>query len=186
MTKQNMPEPNPRKRALVSCDRCKTRRARCIRDHPDEPCTDCKNNGVLCESKLPRKQRVYGSVETLSLRYRALEALVKGLYPQENVQDTSTLYKIAATRNIPMPPPDDYRPADIFNSPSQKTNSPQPNAPYNGPPPSSNTPGPNPFIEVHLQQPVERLIPTVNGVQLYLHPHLHVYLQVLRGRERSP
>ncbi|KAI0622667.1 separin [Pyrenophora tritici-repentis] len=104
-----------RKRALVSCDRCKIRRARCIRDNADVPCADCKAAGVQCESKLPRKQRVYGSVETLSLRYRALESLVKGLFPNENVQDTETLFKLAAARNISMPASDDFTPADIFN-----------------------------------------------------------------------
>lgn len=115
-----------RKRALVSCDRCKLRRARCIRDNPDEPCADCKMSGVQCESKLPRKQRVYGSVETLSLRYRALESLVKGLFPQENVQDTNTLFKLAAARNIPMPANDDFTPADIFsNKDSQRPMPPQ-------------------------------------------------------------
>src|SRR5690242_17966663 len=112
-------DPAPRKRALVSCDRCKVRRARCIRDGPEEPCADCKLSGVLCESKLPRKQRVYGSVETLSLRYRALEALLKGLFPQDNTQDVSVLFKLAAARNIPMPASDDFRPADIFSSPVQ-------------------------------------------------------------------
>ena len=106
----------PRKRALVSCDRCKLRRARCIRDTPDEPCADCKMSGAQCESKLPRKQRVYGSVETLSLRYRALESLVKGLFPEESTHDVNTLFKMAAARNIPMPASDDYTPADIFNS----------------------------------------------------------------------
>ncbi len=107
-----------RKRALVSCDRCKIRRARCIRENAEVPCADCKANGVVCESKLPRKQRVYGSVETLSLRYRALESLVKGLLPDENVQDTETLFKIAAARNIAMPASDDFTPADIFSSSS--------------------------------------------------------------------
>ena len=111
----------PRKRALVSCDRCKLRRARCIRDHPKEPCADCKMSGVQCESKLPRKQRVYGSVETLSLRYRALEALVKGLFPQENTQDMNALYQIAASQNIPMPASDDFAPADIFSSNNQQS-----------------------------------------------------------------
>lgn len=113
----------PRKRALVSCDRCKLRRARCIRDNPDDPCADCRMSGVLCESKLPRKQRVYGSVETLSLRYRALESLVKGLFPQDNTQDVNTLFKLAADRNISMPANDDFRPADIFSSPTQQRSS---------------------------------------------------------------
>ncbi|KAH7127095.1 fungal-specific transcription factor domain-containing protein [Dendryphion nanum] len=167
MTKRkDMPETtNLRKRALVSCDRCKTRRARCIRENPDEACTDCKNNGVVCESKLPRKQRVYGSVETLSLRYRALEALVKGLFPEENIQDTSTLYRIASTKNIKMPAPDDYKPADIFNQPSQHPyTSPQTNSP------GSLTPGHNPFVETCPQNPVEKLLPTQNGVHLYFGP----------------
>jgi proline utilization trans-activator len=110
----------PRKRALVSCDRCKLRRARCIRDNTDETCADCRLAGVQCESKLPRKQRVYGSVETLSLRYRALEALVKGLFPEENVQDTNVLFTLAAARNIAMPDIDDHTPADIFHNSTQR------------------------------------------------------------------
>jgi proline utilization trans-activator len=110
----------PRKRALVSCDRCKVRRARCIRENADEICADCRISGVHCESKLPRKQRVYGSVETLSLRYRALEALVKGLFPEENVQDTNVIFTLASARKIPMPASDDYTPADIFHSTSQR------------------------------------------------------------------
>ncbi|RMZ72179.1 separin [Pyrenophora seminiperda CCB06] len=125
-----------RKRALVSCDRCKIRRARCIRDNADVPCADCKAAGVQCESKLPRKQRVYGSVETLSLRYRALESLVKGLFPNENVQDTETLFKLAAARNISMPASDDFTPADIFSktereapTPGGQRQEPSPNLP---------------------------------------------------------
>jgi proline utilization trans-activator len=111
--------PASRKRALVSCDRCKLRRARCIRDNAEEPCSDCRTSGVHCESKLPRKQRVYGSVETLSVRYRALESIVKGLFPQDNVQDTSVLFTLAAARNIPMPAADDYTPANIFHENTQ-------------------------------------------------------------------
>jgi proline utilization trans-activator len=110
----------PRKRALISCDRCKVRRARCIRDNADETCADCRISGVHCESKLPRKQRVYGSVETLSLRYRALEALVKGLFPEENIQDTNVIFTLASARKIPMPASDDYTPADIFHDTSQR------------------------------------------------------------------
>jgi proline utilization trans-activator len=111
----------PRKRALVSCDRCKIRRARCIRENADETCADCRMSGVQCESKLPRKQRVYGSVETLSLRYRALEALVKGLFPQENIHDTNVIFTLASARKIPMPANDDYTPADIFHKTSQSS-----------------------------------------------------------------
>jgi hypothetical protein len=111
--------PAPRKRALVSCDRCKLCRARCIRDNAEEPCADCQTSGVHCESKLPRKQRVYRSIDTLSLRYRALESLAKGLFPQENIQDTTVLFTLAAARNILMPAANDYTPANIFHKNTQ-------------------------------------------------------------------
>lgn len=184
----------PRKRALVSCDRCKLRRARCIRDNPDEPCSDCRMSGVLCESKLPRKQRVYGSVETLSLRYRALESLVKGLFPQDNVQDVNVLFKLAADRNISMPANDDFRPADIFSSstkqgpsqgsqhqlptslPGQQTFSPQTAESSRSGAPTS--PGPtsrdsqhNLFSETqHANHKSEELISTRSGVPHYFGP----------------
>ncbi|CAK7227131.1 hypothetical protein SBRCBS47491_006465 [Sporothrix bragantina] len=74
---------NQRRRAAVSCDHCKQRRAKCMRASPRDPCSNCIGNGIKCQSTLPRKQRVYGSVESLSLRYRALEALVKGLLKDE-------------------------------------------------------------------------------------------------------
>jgi proline utilization trans-activator len=191
--------PAPRKRALVSCDRCKLRRARCIRSGPDEPCADCKVTGHHCESKLPRKQRVYGSIETLSVRYRALESLVKGLFPQDNIQDTNTLFKLAAERDIPMPANDDYTPASIFSDSSQgplhtpgqsaelRHPTPQPElqahaslqaTPHYTPSRSivsststSKQNQPNPFSEV--QQPpqqVEKLIPTRHGVPHYFGP----------------
>ncbi|KAH7406004.1 fungal-specific transcription factor domain-containing protein [Phaeosphaeria sp. MPI-PUGE-AT-0046c] len=190
----------PRKRALVSCDRCKLRRARCIRDNADEPCADCRLSGVHCESKLPRKQRVYGSVETLSLRYRALEGLVKGLFPQENVHDTNVVFKLARERDIPMPAADDYTPADIFHKGGQRPLPTQPaQAPEYGQLPtqpqdqlrrafqadpltirstSTSSPGStsktsqhNPFLEVQpLQQQNEELIPTRNGVPHYFGP----------------
>lgn len=187
-------DPAPRKRALVSCDRCKLRRARCIRDNPDEPCADCKMSGVLCESKLPRKQRVYGSVETLSLRYRALESLIKGLFPQDNVQDVNVLFRLAAERKIPMPANDDFRPADIFSG-SNHQRSPQASQQHLPTPHSTQhmfsphtaessrstgTTSPmsttrenqhNPFSEVQpTRRNNEELIPTRHGVPHYFGP----------------
>ncbi|KAL6712678.1 hypothetical protein ACN47E_000555 [Coniothyrium glycines] len=189
-----------RKRALVSCDRCKLRRARCIRNSPDEPCADCKLSGVHCESKLPRKQRVYGSVETLSLRYRALESLVKGLFPSDNIQDVNVLFKIAAAHNIPMPASDDYTPADIFNAnapqqpqlqPQQESAPPQLTQPVQShvqapqtsagsvlptsaaSPTSTSTKEAqnNPFVETSAPpNHLEELIPTRHGVPHYFGP----------------
>jgi len=95
-----------RRRALVSCDRCKKRRIRCLRapgSDSHDACQSCLEAGIDCESTLPRKTRIYGSVETLSLRFRVLDALVKGLYPQQDTSDISTLYSIAKTHNIVLP-----------------------------------------------------------------------------------
>ncbi|KAI8958293.1 fungal-specific transcription factor domain-containing protein [Daldinia sp. FL1419] len=86
-----------RKRTQVSCDACKTRRCKCVRlkeasglentaakpgDQP--PCKLCVETGIPCVTTMPRKQRVYGSVENLDKRYRALEALVAGVFPELN------------------------------------------------------------------------------------------------------
>lgn len=93
-----------RRRAQVSCDRCKLRRIRCIRANQDESCRTCLDNGVACESTLPRKHRIYGSIETLGARYQALDALVRGIFQGEEIGDTDQLYRLAQERNIPMPP----------------------------------------------------------------------------------
>ena len=98
--------PNLRRRALVSCDRCKQRRIRCIRPgegNEDDPCQNCVESRVKCESKLPRKQRIYGSVENLSFRYRVLDAIVKGLYPDRDTSNIENLVSIAQANNIPLP-----------------------------------------------------------------------------------
>ncbi|KAI1397300.1 hypothetical protein F4819DRAFT_89954 [Hypoxylon fuscum] len=86
-----------RKRTQISCDNCKTRRCKCIRlntasesyrnttrNGSQPPCKLCVESGIPCVTTMPRKQRVYGSVENLDRRYRALEALVFGLFPQLN------------------------------------------------------------------------------------------------------
>ncbi|TAQ91361.1 hypothetical protein B7494_g283 [Chlorociboria aeruginascens] len=95
-----------RRRTLVSCDRCKKRRIRCIKAvdaHGQESCQSCLDIAVTCESTLPRKTRIYGSVETLSLRYRVLDALIKGLYPQRDTDNIDTLYEIAESQDIMIP-----------------------------------------------------------------------------------
>jgi proline utilization trans-activator len=166
-------QPAPRKRALVSCDRCKLRRVRCIRLNPDEACSDCTANGTLCESKLPRKQRVYGSVETLSFRFRALESLVQGLFPNERVSDTNTLFKIAATRNIAMPTANDLglqEPAAIFSDKEQQPHT-KPHSSVSADkfhPDSSIPRRPNPLDDVPSIPPSETLMPDFHGDSLYV------------------
>ncbi|KAJ8070629.1 hypothetical protein OCU04_001000 [Sclerotinia nivalis] len=91
-----------RKRTLISCDRCKKRRVRCSRVG-EEPCQNCVEASVDCETTFPRKTRIYGSVETLSMRYRVLDALIKGMFPQEDTNDIDVLYEIAASHQITLP-----------------------------------------------------------------------------------
>ncbi|KUJ22912.1 uncharacterized protein LY89DRAFT_575315 [Mollisia scopiformis] len=110
-----------RRRALVSCDRCKKRRIRCSRSSgsdQNEPCQSCLEVGVQCESTLPRKTRIYGSVETLSIRYRVLDALIKGLYPQKDTNNIDTLYAIAEAHDIAIPTFDEQTVAEeVFSQP---------------------------------------------------------------------
>ncbi|KAI1495992.1 fungal-specific transcription factor domain-containing protein [Biscogniauxia marginata] len=103
-TKAKRRVPNSqRKRTQMSCDACKTKRCKCIRlwpapSHGDEmvaagdelpPCKLCTAAGIPCVTSMPRKQRVYGSVEDLDKRYRALESLVSGVFPGLNAKATA-------------------------------------------------------------------------------------------------
>jgi proline utilization trans-activator len=88
----------------------------------NDPCQSCLEVGVSCESTLPRKTRIYGSVETLSLRYRALDALIKGLYPYKDTNNIDTLYAIAEAHDITLPTFSDQSVAEeIFNQQPVKT-----------------------------------------------------------------
>lgn len=97
-----------RRRALMSCDRCKQRRIRCLRPPAGasatqslpEACQGCLEAVVACKSTLPRKTRIYGSVESLSLRYRVLDTLVKGLFPDKDTSQLDTLCDLAEAHQI--------------------------------------------------------------------------------------
>ncbi|KAI1204485.1 uncharacterized protein F4807DRAFT_330194 [Annulohypoxylon truncatum] len=106
-----------RKRTQVSCDACKTRRCKCVRLQPvpraggdaaqqdyQPACKLCVETGIPCVTTMPRKQRVYGSVENLDKRYRALEALVSGLFPDLNPRASADeLVAFGRDRAIAMP-----------------------------------------------------------------------------------
>jgi hypothetical protein len=70
---------------------------------------------------MPRKQRLYGSIEKLSVRYRALDALVRGLFPDEDTDQIEVLFKLAQDRDIAMPSPDDQALASEAFSESSPT-----------------------------------------------------------------
>ncbi|KAI1388167.1 uncharacterized protein F4822DRAFT_236555 [Hypoxylon trugodes] len=99
-----------RKRTQVSCDACKTRRCKCVRLNttpgPGDlaPCKLCTETGIPCVTSMPRKQRVYGSVENLDKRYRALEALVSGICPELNPRASAEeIVAFGRERAIEMP-----------------------------------------------------------------------------------
>jgi proline utilization trans-activator len=99
--------PNLRRRALISCDRCKTRRIKCDRPEgnsdPDAACQACTDCGTQCQSTLPRKHRIYSSRERINSRYHVLDALVRGLYPDKDTEDIETLYSICRAHHIDPP-----------------------------------------------------------------------------------
>ncbi|KAI9650202.1 hypothetical protein NHQ30_000215 [Ciborinia camelliae] len=99
--KHRVPD-HKRKRARVSCDRCKNRRVRCSRVGT-RPCQNCAEAQVACEFNSPRLTRVYGSVETLSERFRMLNALIEGLFPSQDTTDITVLYDLAQRNGVTLP-----------------------------------------------------------------------------------
>ncbi|KAG0651042.1 putative transcriptional regulatory [Hyphodiscus hymeniophilus] len=165
-----------RRRALVSCDRCKKRRIRCMRSagaDPNEPCQSCLEVGVSCESTLPRKTRIYGSVETLSLRYRVLDALIKGLYPYKDTNNIDTLYAIAEAHDITLPTFNDQTVAEeVFNQQPIKNETPPPQSVQSVRSPSnaSKESDFHPSSESSGQVVQEKLVPLLHGPSHYIGP----------------
>ena len=92
-----------RQRVSVSCDRCKTRKIRCIRIPGNgDACAACAQLSLSCEATLPRKQRVYASYDQLQLRYRLLDTLIKKLYPDENVDSIEGIRSLARGHGLDM------------------------------------------------------------------------------------
>ena len=92
-----------RQRVSVSCDRCKTRKIRCIRIPGNgDACAACAQLSLTCESTLPRKQRLYATYDQLQLRYRALDTLIKRLYPDENVETIDDIRNLARRCGVDM------------------------------------------------------------------------------------
>lgn len=90
-----MPE-NKRRRVEVSCDRCKLRKTKCIRDASESACKECTKAGVPCASNLPRKRRIYATEEQLTGRFRALDAIVRHLYGGKDLESDEAVEALAA------------------------------------------------------------------------------------------
>lgn len=109
-----------RKRIGVSCDRCRKRKLRCRAADESKPlsehdtCTECLKTGSTCTRTLPRKKRVYGSIDVLSMHYQALMILVKKLFPDQDCETVPGLREIAKKNNIDIP--DDIFPEAVPES----------------------------------------------------------------------
>ncbi|PGG99243.1 hypothetical protein AJ79_08635 [Helicocarpus griseus UAMH5409] len=92
-----------RKRTEISCDKCKSRKQKCDRLRGQSQCRYCQINNIVCSTTQPRKQRIYGSDETLRNRLTILESLVKGLLPDANLSNNNEMLKLGKNLGIPLP-----------------------------------------------------------------------------------
>lgn len=103
--------PDKRQRAAYSCDRCKSKKTKCIRivppgghqlDDKTHPCRNCLKAGVECLTSQPRRRRVYGSFENLGIHYQTVISLVQGLYPDIDINDVGELMSLGRQLGINM------------------------------------------------------------------------------------
>ncbi|KAG9255730.1 fungal-specific transcription factor domain-containing protein [Emericellopsis atlantica] len=92
-----------RKRNAQSCDRCRKRRCKCVPAPDGNGCLSCQEHAVPCTFTAPRRKRFYGSVDELSDRYRCLEAIVKGAFPNDNTGTAAELHQLGQKLGIKMP-----------------------------------------------------------------------------------
>ncbi|KKY32149.1 putative transcription factor cys6 [Diaporthe ampelina] len=92
-----------RKRSAQSCDLCRKRRCKCVTEPNGVDCVACKGQGLSCSYTLPRKTRFYGSLEDLSDRYKCLDAIVRGAFPDQPVATASDLIQLAQRLQIDIP-----------------------------------------------------------------------------------
>lgn len=78
-----------RKRASASCDKCRTKRIKCHRVTPEAPCSNCVHQNLECVTLIPRKKRVYSSVE--ESRYSAIDALLEKIFPGRSLGTTEDI-----------------------------------------------------------------------------------------------
>lgn len=90
-----------RQRIEISCDRCKKRKRRCIRQNDEESCAACSEAGAECTSTLPRKRRALAPQP--SQRYAALDAIVRKLYPDEEIDSIGGLHGLAEKLGVEVP-----------------------------------------------------------------------------------
>ncbi|KAI0161261.1 fungal-specific transcription factor domain-containing protein [Xylariaceae sp. FL1272] len=101
--RRRVPE-DQRKRGVQSCDLCRKKRCKCIpAPGGGHQCANCLAQDAPCTYRLPRKTRIYGSVEDLSDRFRCLEALVRGAFPDETLNSVQDLLELGQRKGYEMP-----------------------------------------------------------------------------------
>ncbi|KAF5012650.1 hypothetical protein FDECE_1281 [Fusarium decemcellulare] len=117
-----------RKRNAQSCDRCRKRRCKCVTAPSGTGCVACLEHNVTCSYTAPRKTRFYGSLDDLSDRYRCLEAIVKGAFPNETLDTVNDLAQLGQRMGYNMPNLSDPNKAtvrieDLVQTPAQQASS---------------------------------------------------------------
>lgn len=110
--KRRVIEDKSRKKALFSCDRCKTKKIGCRRITDDQErievdlsvdCVACKKAGVECKTTIERKRKNSSPVENINLHYKCLLALVDGIFPHKDVNNIDILILLGISLGITMP-----------------------------------------------------------------------------------
>lgn len=104
--KRRIVKPEDRKNAAYSCDRCKLKKVACKRqpsDSENQPCMRCVDAGTDCKTTIKRKRNLRRPSENIGLHYKCLHSLVKGLYPDSDVNSIDSLIKLGESLGISMP-----------------------------------------------------------------------------------
>ncbi|ODV86875.1 hypothetical protein CANARDRAFT_21858 [[Candida] arabinofermentans NRRL YB-2248] len=122
-----------RKRALFSCDRCKLRKTKCKRLLDNDlrydnitPCIQCSKANVSCTTSIPRKKRVYGPIENITLHYKCLLTIVTGLFPNLDVYNIDELIDFGKSYKFDMPSIDSNDDIQELNESITKEDEPAP------------------------------------------------------------
>ncbi|RSL51869.1 hypothetical protein CEP54_011213 [Fusarium duplospermum] len=162
-----------RKRNAQSCDRCRKRRCRCVPSPSGTGCVACLEHNVTCSYTAPRKTRFYGSLDDLSDRYRCLEAIVKGAFPNETLDTVNDLANLGRRMGYTMPniaDPNRKQVAieNIVQSPAQRTPpGPEPSAVTTQ---STESDASSTGIKSQSEEPQTSLVKDVSGHEHYIGP----------------
>lgn len=94
-----------RKKALFSCDRCKTRKIACKRnlESARDPCYACEKANIECKTTIQRKKKIQGPIENIGLHYKCVLSLLQGLHPELDINNIDELIEFGNKANIKMP-----------------------------------------------------------------------------------